>query len=324
MLGGMPALSVLVPVRDARPWLRASFASLARQRFADFEIVAVDDGSTDGSSEWLDRHARSESRLRVVHTGARGLPAALATALEAARAPWIARHDADDLSHRDRFARQLAHLERNPSVDVLGTRVRLFPTASVGAGMRRWARWNGALLDHAAMRDDSLIDSVLIHGTMMARRPALVTAGGWLERGWPEDVDLWRRLFESGARLSKLPESLYAWRQHPASATRNDPRYRRPAFDALRRDAIERRGDWRGRALTLVAVGRALERWRELLAHRPGALKCHDAGHPSPARVSALVPPIVLVFGATPARIRWREALRSRGWCEWDDFIFVA
>jgi len=104
----VPTLSVLLPVRNAASWLGASLASLARQTMRDFEIVAVDDGSTDGTGEALERAARREPRLIVVHTPARGLPQALETARARATAPYLARHDGDDLSHRLRFERQLA------------------------------------------------------------------------------------------------------------------------------------------------------------------------------------------------------------------------
>src|SRR5947207_16020636 len=75
-----PRVSVLLPVRDAAPWLEASLASLARQTLADHEVIAVDDGSRDGSGEILDRAARVDPRLVVRHTGARGLPSAPKTA----------------------------------------------------------------------------------------------------------------------------------------------------------------------------------------------------------------------------------------------------
>src|SRR5690348_807400 len=187
----MPRVSVLLPVRNAAPWLAASLASLARQTLGDHEVIAVDDGSSDGSGALLERAAARDRRVRVLHTPPRGLPAALATALAAARAPLIARHDADDVSHRERLAAQAAHLAAHPRVAVVGARLRLFPAAATGAGMRRWARWHNALLDHAAMRRDALIDSPLAHGTALLRRGPLEAAGGWRERGWAEDMDLW-------------------------------------------------------------------------------------------------------------------------------------
>src|SRR5947207_11187226 len=76
-----PRVSVLLPVRDAAPWLASALASLSRQTLADHEVIAVDDGSTDGSGETLERAAGRDRRLTVRHTPARGLPAALGLAL---------------------------------------------------------------------------------------------------------------------------------------------------------------------------------------------------------------------------------------------------
>ena len=313
-----------MPVRDAAPWLAASLRSLTRQRVRDLEIVAVDDGSTDGSGAWLDRAAAAEPRLRVVHTPPLGLPAALATALALARAPLIARHDADDLTHRDRLALQHAYLAAHPRVSVVGCRVRLFPGAAAGAGMRRWAAWHNGLLTHEAMAREALIDSPLAHGTALLRRAALARAGGWQEHGWPEDLDLWLRMLERGAVFAKLPRILYAWRQHPQSATRRDPRYRRERFLDLRRAALERGLLHGATRLTLVGVGRSLAEWRAALARRGRDVRIVAAGRPARTALVALRAPIVLVFGAAPARHRWREALAAMGLRERADFVFVA
>ena len=320
----MPALSVLLPVRNAGAYLAPALASLWRQTMGDFEVVAVDDGSTDGSGERLERAAALEPRLRVIRTAAAGLPAALNTALERARAPVIARHDADDLSHRARFERQLGHLSAHPGDAAVGCRLRLFPSAHVAGGMRRWARWHNALLTHEAMAREVLIDSPLAHGTAMIRRAWLTRLGGWRDRGWPEDVDLWLRMLAAGARLGKCAETLYAWRQHPASATRRDPRYAPARFAELRLDALRRGFLARRRTATLVGVGRTLREWNERLAAAGIAVKAIEAARPRPDVLRALVPRAVLVFGAAPARARWRDALSGVGLLEFRDFAFIA
>lgn len=320
----MPRLSVLLPVRNARPWLDASLRSLHRQEFRDFEIVAVDDGSTDGSADRLDRHAEREPRLRVIRAVRAGLPRTLQTALAAAHGPLVARHDADDLSHRERFARQVEHLARARDVDVLGTRVRLFADAGarVGAGMRRWGAWHDALLDHEAIRREALIDSPLAHGTAMIRREALERVGGWHEQGWAEDLDLWLRLLESGARFAKLPRRLYGWRQHAGSSTRTDPRYATERFTSLKCAALARGLLAGGRRATLVGTGASLARWRDALGVR--VAQTVEAPRPDAGTLLALRPPVVLVFVAASARARWRAGLARSGFSEMTDFVFVA
>ncbi|HET7225514.1 MAG TPA: glycosyltransferase [Candidatus Eisenbacteria bacterium] len=317
-----PIVSVLLPVRDAAPWLQASLASLARQTLEAVEIVAVDDGSTDGSGERLERAARrlGPGRMRVARTAPRGLPAALNTALGLARAPFVARHDADDLSHPERLARQHAFLTRHPDAAVVGCRLALFPARDTGAGMKRWAEWHNALLTHDAMAREVLVDSPLAHGTAMLRRGWLERVGGWRERGWAEDLDLWVRLLDAGARFAKLPRVLYRWRQHPASATHRDPRYARAAMTELKRESLARRFHGAG-PFTLVGTGASLERWRVALG--PDGARVHAARHPDPAIVAALAPPLVLIVTAAVARERWRAALISNGMKETSDFIFV-
>lgn len=317
----MPALSVLLPVRDAGPWLAASLASLWRQTLRDFEVIAVDDGSADGSGERLDREAARERRLHVVHTPPRGLPAALNTALGESRAPLVARHDADDLSHRERFALQLEWLRAHHGTDVVGSRVRLFPAGGYGAGMRRWAAWHNSLLTHDAMRHEALIDSPLAHGTALVRRPALEAVGGWRERGWAEDLDLWLRLFDHGTRFAKLPRALYGWRQHAGSSTRTDGRYARERFVELKVDALDRgllAGD---RRATLVGVGASLATWRAALGVRAGAVV--EARHASAALFRKQAAPFVLVFMAPEARARWRSCATEAGLKEGRHFVFV-
>ena len=320
----MPLLSVLLPARDAGPWIDAALASLLRQTMRDLEVLAVDDGSVDDTGVRLERAAARDPRVRVLRTEARGLPQALETARAQARGAFLARHDADDLSHRRRFELQLAHLAARPEAGVCGTRVRLFPPARVGEGMRRWGTWHDALLEHEEMARDVYVDSPLAHGTALMRRAALDLVDGWRERGWPEDLDLWVRMIEAGVRLTKVPRRLYAWRQHAGSATRVDPRYAPERFRALKLDALGR-GLLKDRArVTLAGVGTSVRGWAGALAGRGLAVDVVEARRPEPEALARLATPLVLVFGARPARERWRSALTAHGLREGAQFAFVA
>jgi hypothetical protein len=151
-----------------------------------------------------------------------------------------------------------------------------------------------------------------------------------VDRGWPEDLDLWIRLLAAGARFAKVPRILYAWRQHAASATWRDPAYGRERFLALRVDALCRGLLADREEVSLVGVGASLSAWSAALAGCGLRVHAMERGRPMPpgragARaLGGLRPPLVLVFGAPEARRRWREVLTPSGMSEGRDFVFVA
>jgi glycosyltransferase involved in cell wall biosynthesis len=106
-----PRVSVLLPVRDEEPFLVECLESLSAQTLADFEVVAVDDGSTDATFEILEAHARADSRFRVLHREPAGMVAASERARAEARAPLLARMDADDVALPQRLELQVAAIE---------------------------------------------------------------------------------------------------------------------------------------------------------------------------------------------------------------------
>src|SRR5439155_21093283 len=143
----------------------------------------------------------------------------------------------------------------------VGYRLRALPKPSITDEQRTRPRRHNPLHTQEALACEALIDSPLAHGTAMIRRTWLARVGGWRDRGWPEEVDLWLRMLARGARIEKCEATLYAWRQHAESATRRDPRYAPARFGAPRMDALRSGFLARGRAVTLVGVGRTLREW---------------------------------------------------------------
>jgi len=260
-------VSVLLPVRDAEPTLPACLASLGGQTLLDHEVVVVDDGSVDGTARILEGWVRRDPRLRVLSTGRRGLVPALNLALAEARAPFVARMDADDVAHPARLEKQVARLSTTTNVDVLGCRVELVPESGVPAsgGMRSYVDWLNGLLDHEAMSRDRFVESPMVHPSVALRRQTLVGLGGWRELDGPEDYDLWLRAFEAGLRFEKLGDVLLQWRDRPGRLTRSDPRYRPERFLNLKVEAL-RRGLLRGgRRVVLWGAGDVGKSWARSL-----------------------------------------------------------
>jgi GT2 family glycosyltransferase len=212
-------------VRDAAAHLPGCLESLGRQTLVDHEVVAVDDGSADGSGELLDRAAARDPRLQVLHTPPQGLVAALNAGLERCQAPVVARMDADDVCHPRRLELQVAMLDERPEVGVASCLARHFPRRGVGEGFRVYERWLNSLVEPEEIFRERFVESPLPHPSAAIRRELLDRCGGWRDPGWPEDYDLWLRLLEAGVTVAKVPRTLLFWREHPGRLTRTDPRY---------------------------------------------------------------------------------------------------
>jgi glycosyltransferase involved in cell wall biosynthesis len=226
-----PRVSILLPVRDAAATLPECLDSLRTQTLADHEVIAVDDGSMDGSGEGLATAAARDPRLRVIRTGPRGIAAALNAALAAATAPFVARMDADDVARPERLLRQWERLQGGPAATVLATQVTV-NALPANQGMRDYVAWSNALLRHDDIVRDLYVESPLVHPTVMMRRADLCTLGGFRDFDGPEDYDLWLRASRAGFRFEKLAEPLLFWRDQPGRLTRREGRYGPERFRA--------------------------------------------------------------------------------------------
>lgn len=265
-MAGPPRVSVVLPVRDAATTLAECLDSLAAQTLHQHEVIAVDDGSRDGSTRILAERARRDPRLRPIVTPPLGLVRALQLGLAVARAPLVARMDADDLARPERLRLQVEHLEHCPEIDVLACAVAATGVAgsAAGAGIRRYVAWTNSLRDHEAMARQRFVESPVIHPSVVMRTLALRRLGGWRLFDGPEDYDLWLRAFEAGLRFARLGEVLLDWRDSPGRLTRADPRYGAERFARLKLEAL-RRGPLRGRSAVVWGAGPIGKSWARRL-----------------------------------------------------------
>lgn len=225
-----PSLSVLIPVRNAATTLDQALGSIRSQTLRDWEAIVVDDGSTDDTRRLLEAWGRRDERFRVVRQKeSQGLVPALNRALELARAPVLARMDADDVSLPRRLELQLARL-REGDVATVGCQVRYFPDEAVADGARRYQDWLNSLVTPEEHERDLFVECPLAHPTMVLDAEAVRSVGGYQDHGWPEDYDLLLRLWRAGHRMAKVPECLFLWREGPGRTSRTHPSYSPDAF----------------------------------------------------------------------------------------------
>ena len=233
----MPQVSVLMTAWNAAATVEESVASILAQSFADFELVLVDDGSTDGTPAMLRVCAAGDRRIRVITIPHGGIVSALNAGVAACFGELVARMDADDVAHPDRLRRQIDFFREHPDVSICSSLVEIFPAENVGPGMRRYETWVNGLTSHDDMMRELFVESPLPHPTVMMRRALCA----YEDHGWPEDYDLWLRCHEAGLRFGKVPEVLLRWRQTAQRLSLTDARYSTENFLRAKAHYLARR-----------------------------------------------------------------------------------
>lgn len=211
-----PEISVVIPVYNAAAFLRKALQSIQTQTFRDFEIIAIDDGSTDSSKSILEACAATDPRLKIISRPNTGIVGALNDGLAAAQGEFIARMDGDDWALPTRFEVQLAYLRAHPACVALGTDVVY--TDPEGAPLIR----HRPAQTHAMIVAELLEGNggALIHPSVFFSRAAVEQAGRYRQQfNFIEDLDLYLRLSEIG-ELANLPDVLLRYRQHLKSINR--------------------------------------------------------------------------------------------------------
>jgi glycosyltransferase involved in cell wall biosynthesis len=268
----MPEISLLMPCYNAAATLPEALASIAAQTFGDYEVVAVNDGSTDATPDLLAAAARNDPRWRVLTRPHGGILAALNAGLAECRGRFIARMDADDRMHSRRLEIQRAWFAAHPETDILGCRAE--PLGPAREGFRLYLKWQNGLLTDEDIRRERFVESPLAHPGLMLKRAAYEQLGGYEDHGWAEDYDLLLRAAEAGLRFARTPETLVQWRDHPGRLTRRDDRYSPHNFSRARVHYLAR-GPLAGRdAILLWGAGESGRRFSKLLkeaGHAPAA-----------------------------------------------------
>lgn len=208
----LPSISVAMSVYNGEGFLDEALMSVRGQTFGDFELLVLDDGSTDGSRAIIARHACQDPRIRPIFRENRGLIASLNQLLEEARAPLLARMDADDVCLPHRFERQIAFLAAHPDYAIVGSATL---DIDVDGAPCPGAPDHDPPLTHEQVLAEIERHTPLCHSAIMARRDVLLAAGGY-RRAYRhcEDYDLWLRI-ATFARIGNLAEPLLKYRRSP-------------------------------------------------------------------------------------------------------------
>ncbi|MDB5294888.1 MAG: glycosyl transferase family 2 [Phycisphaerales bacterium] len=252
----LPRVSVLMPVYNAGRYVRATVESLLAQTFADFELIAIDDGSKDDSAAVVREMAATDARIRFTSRENRGVVRTRNELADLARGEFMAVNDADDLSMPDRLAKQVAYLDAHPECVMVGSRVMVMDPYSSPVAE------SAHKLGHEEIDAELLAGSgwALVQSAVMMRSEAVRKIGGYrgAEHNLSEDHDIFIRLAEVG-RIANLPEPLVWYRRHATSLTHTLYQSTKSRHEAVKRQIIEEAYQRRGRSMP---ADWAFETWR--------------------------------------------------------------
>jgi glycosyltransferase involved in cell wall biosynthesis len=336
----MPRVSILLPVRDAASTLERVLKSCRTQTWRDLEIIAVDDHSTDGSSEILSAAAKRDPRVRVIPApDPGGIVHALQVAVGTARGELLARMDADDVCHPARIEKQVALLDAQPDLALVGCQVNIRkPDGELGEGYARYQEWLNACLTPEQITRERFIESPLPHPSVMMRRGALDESGGYRDVPWAEDYDLWLRMIALGMRLAKVPEVLLDWEDGESRLSRRDERYSLENFQRCKAHHLARIARVREDGTVIWGAGPIGKRMARLL--REEGIAVHRLVDINPRRIGKEIGGVAVcgvddtgdlgdavhlgAVGQPGRRDEVRRCLLALGGIEGQDFLCVA
>ena len=160
-----------MPVRNDASFLGKCLDDIANQSFENYELLVVDDGSSDGTPQLLKKAKRRDPRVRIIQTSANGIVSALNSGLSECRGEYIARMDADDRMEKTRLEKQLRYMQKNPELDLIGCRVEgftdsgTFPESGV-----QYQSWSNSLISHEQIVRDLFAESPIVHPSFFATK----------------------------------------------------------------------------------------------------------------------------------------------------------
>lgn len=236
-----PRGSVVLPIYNGEKYLSYAIESVLKQSFRDYELLLMDDGSSDRSLEIIKNYAKRDDRCRVFTRPNKGLIYTLNEGIENSRGEIIFRMDADDVCAPDRFMRQVEFLEKNPKCVAVGSKIILIDDEGLEI-CQFLAGITHEEIDARHLSGLSGIGGALCHPSAAIRKQALITINGYREDyKYTEDLDLFLRLAEIGM-LANIDEPLLFYRQHVASVCHTSSGEQRLSGENAIRAAIQRRG----------------------------------------------------------------------------------
>ncbi|MGG3919231.1 glycosyltransferase [Parageobacillus thermoglucosidasius] len=216
-----PLVSVIMPVFNCAKFLDQAIESVLNQSFSNFELIIVNDGSTDNTLNVIEKYMKKDNRITLISRENKGLVYSLNEAIRISNGDLIARMDGDDICLPNRLLRQVQFMRENKQIDILGSQVSVFGDISMSERERLEEKLNTKISDNNAEEQILTNWYCLAHSSIIFRKSVIKNIG-YYEDCKSEDLELWLRAIRNGLKISKINEVLIRYRVHRKSKSTLD------------------------------------------------------------------------------------------------------
>ncbi|PHR32861.1 MAG: glycosyl transferase family 2 [Fluviicola sp.] len=229
-------VSILLPFHNAAPWITETVLSIQNQSFEDWELIAINDFSTDDSFKILQGLAENDSRIQLHQNAQKGIIPALQLALSKVTGRFITRMDADDLMPENRLQLMVNRMESLPEKSIVTGKVKYFSDSSlnVSDGYLSYEAWLNERVENTDYYNHIYRECVVASPNWLARTEDIRASNIFSELNYPEDYDMTFRWMKNGFTIHGIDGVTLLWREHPARTSRNSDVYDQESFFNLK------------------------------------------------------------------------------------------
>jgi len=219
-----------MPVKNTGEFLPVCLDSIINQSWLNWELIAVDDGSTDDSYEILCKYGSEDSRIKVLKNNGKGIIDALRLAYKTSQGEFITRMDSDDIMKPQKLKTLQSLLVNKGIGHVVSGKVKYFANYDIGDGFQKYETWLNSLIEKGSNYDDIYKECVIPSPSWMVYQSDLEKCGAFEPNDYPEDYDLIFRFYEYGLKCIPCPDVLHLWRDYQTRTSRTDKNYADNSF----------------------------------------------------------------------------------------------
>lgn len=257
-----------MPVRNAQPFLPECITSIQGQSYIAWQLIAVDDHSTDGSLKILEAAAHTDKRIRVVINPGHGIIPALQYGFIFAEGDYITRMDADDVMPQTKLELMLNKLQHSSGCQLVTGKVRYINQAELNDGYKKYERWLNSQVDAKNQFGEIYKECVLPSCCWLISKVYFERVNGFTNLDYPEDYDLCFRFYGAGHKMAYVDDVLHYWRDHPERTSRTNPVYQDNSFLPLKTKWFQQTDYDATKSLVVWGAGNRGKRLAKLLINQ--------------------------------------------------------